>query len=119
MTPYHYLSSLSLCEYVGIRPRYHETTNIGGSSFIAHVRHAAAAISAGMCEVALVTYASSQRSDGRSLVTSAEKTNFEIPYGPLYPASQFALIAQRYMHEFGATAEDLARVAVATAPGRR
>ena len=113
LTPYHYLSSLSLCEYVGIRPRYHETTNIGGSSFIAHVRHAAAAIAAGMCEVALVTYASSQRSDGRNLVTAAEQPNFEIPYGPLYPASHFALIARRYMHEFGATPEDLAAVAVA------
>ena len=113
VTPYHYLASLSLAEYLGISPRYHETTNIGGCSFVAHLRHAAAALAAGMCEVALVTYASSQRSDGRRLVSASEVQIYEQPYGAIYPISQFALIAQRHMHEYGTTAEQLASVAVA------
>jgi acetyl-CoA acetyltransferase len=113
VTPYHHLSSLSFCEYVGLRPRYHETTNIGGCSFLAHVRHAAGAIASGLCETAVITYGSTQRSDGGRLVTRSEVSSYEQPYGPIYPMSQFALIAQRHMYEYGTTSEQLAEVAVA------
>ena len=37
-----------LPEYIGIRPRYIDGTQIGGCSFIAHVQHAMAAIDAGI-----------------------------------------------------------------------
>src|SRR2546428_769385 len=46
-------------EYLGIRPRYIDGTQIGGCSFIAHVEHAMAAIAAGVCEVALITHGES------------------------------------------------------------
>jgi acetyl-CoA acetyltransferase len=36
---------------------------------------------------------------------------FEVPYGPLVP-SLYALVAQRHMHEYGTTPEQLAEVAV-------
>jgi len=113
VSQYHAASSLSFCEYVGLRPRYHETTNIGGCSFVAHLRHAAGAIAAGMCETALIVYGSTQRSDGGRLVTKSEVQTYEVPYGAIFPISQFALIAQRHMHEYGTTAEQLAEVAVA------
>ncbi len=53
--------ALSLCEYLGISPRYVDGTNIGGSSFMSHLGHALAAIHSGMCSVALIAYGSSQR----------------------------------------------------------
>ena len=55
--------NLMLAEYLGIQPKYTDTTNIGGSSFEAHIGHALAGIEAGLFEVALITYGSTQRSD--------------------------------------------------------
>lgn len=46
-------------EYLGIRPRYIDGTQIGGCSFIAHVQHAMAAIDAGIVDVALITHGES------------------------------------------------------------
>src|ERR671912_2283185 len=59
---YYHMPTLSVGEYLGIRPRYSDATNIGGSSFVSHLLHAAAAIDAGLCEVALIAYGSTQRS---------------------------------------------------------
>ena len=111
-TPSHGVTVTTLSEYLGIRPRYYDGTDVGGCSFIVHLRHAAAAISAGMCDVALIAYASSQRSDRGRLVSSSETSAYELPYGPLYPITHNALIARRHMHEYGTTPEQLASVAV-------
>ena len=61
-TPFHNVAATTLAEYLGIRPRFYEGTDFGGCSFLLHLRHAAAAIAAGMCDVALIAYGSSQRS---------------------------------------------------------
>ena len=45
----HGQSSVGLAEYLGIHPRFTESTNTGGSSYEVHVEHAAAAIAAGLC----------------------------------------------------------------------
>jgi acetyl-CoA acetyltransferase len=55
---YYQMPTLSAGEYLGIRPRYSDATMMGGSSFVSHLLHATAAIEAGLCEVALITYAS-------------------------------------------------------------
>src|SRR5690554_6122301 len=49
-------SGVLLAEYLGIQPRYVDSTNVGGMSNVSHIRHALAAIEAGMCSVALITY---------------------------------------------------------------
>ena len=49
---YYHMPTLSVGEYLGIRPRYSDATSMGGSSFVSHLLHAAAAINAGLCEVA-------------------------------------------------------------------
>lgn len=113
VTPYHYLASIDVAEYLGIQPTYHESTNIGGCSFVLHVRHAAAAITAGLCKTALICYGSTQRSDGGKLFSLTERTPFEQPYGLQWPMSYFALIAQRHMAMYGTTSEQLAAIAVA------
>src|SRR3990172_10827939 len=49
---------VGLADYLHLTPNYLDSTAIGGSSFVAHTAHAAAAISAGLCSVALITYGS-------------------------------------------------------------
>jgi hypothetical protein len=58
--------------HVGIRPRYSDATNMGGSSFVSHLFHAASAINAGFCEIALIAYGSTQRSASGRLVSGSE-----------------------------------------------
>jgi acetyl-CoA acetyltransferase len=110
--------SMLLSEYLGITPAVTDSTNIGGSSFEAHVGHAATMIAAGHCDVALIAYGSTQRSQAsRSLGRpgpAAYTEQFERPYGPPLPVSGYALAAMRHMHDYGTTAEQLAEVAVAT-----
>ena len=111
---YYGMPGLNVAEYLGLRPRHSDSTNLGGASFVSHLQHAATAIDAGLCEVALIAYGSTQRADGGRLKSIAESFPLEAPYRPRYPISQFALATARHMHEFGTTREQLAEVAVAT-----
>lgn len=113
-------SSLQLSEYLGLTPRYVDSTNVGGMSNILHVRHAMAAIAAGMCSVALVTYGSTQLSDGTRKSGAGAVDNpatprgqFVAPYGQLSPIGYYAMVAQLHRHRHGTTPQDLAEVAVA------
>jgi acetyl-CoA acetyltransferase len=110
---YYGMPGLNVGEYLGVRPRFSDSTNLGGASFLSHVGHAAAAITAGLCDVALIVYGSTQRSDGGRLRSVAEAFPDEQLYAPRYPVTQFALAAARHMHEYGTTREQLASVAVA------
>jgi acetyl-CoA acetyltransferase len=110
---YYHMPTLSVGEYLGIRPRYSDATNMGGSSFVSHLFHAAAAIDAGLCEVALIAYGSTQRSAGGRLVSGSETLPYEAPYKPRYPVSMYALAASRHMYQYGTKREQLAEVAVA------
>ena len=111
------LPSVTLGEYLGVFPRFADTTNIGGSAFEAHVAHAALAIENGLCDVALIVYGSTQKSErsrtlgGRPPVLTMQ---FENIWGIPQPVGGYALAARRHMHEFGTTSEQLAEVAVAT-----
>ncbi|MGE8614970.1 MAG: thiolase, partial [Achromobacter veterisilvae] len=62
------MPTLALAEYLGIQPRYHDATNMGGASFMTMVARAQAAIEAGLCQVAVIAYGSTQRSLGRANV---------------------------------------------------
>ncbi len=104
---------LGLAEYLGVHPTYVDTTSIGGSSFMAHISHAQAAIEAGLCEVALIAYGSTQRSVSRAAASAREVQPFEDPYKPMMPPSAYAMAASRHMHEYGTTREQLAQIAVA------
>jgi acetyl-CoA acetyltransferase len=102
-----------LAEYLGLRPRYFDGTQVGGSSFISHLAHARAALQAGLCEVALIAYGSTQRSVSRSAASPPDFNPYETPFRPMLPASAYALAASRHMHLYGTTREQLAEVAVA------
>jgi acetyl-CoA acetyltransferase len=110
--------TVQLGEYLGIMPRYADSTDLGGAAFEAFVHHALAAIHAGRCEVALIAYASRQRTR-RSRRMTRESDNstlgaqFELSYGLPGPIGHYALIAARHMYQFGTTSEQLAEIAVA------
>lgn len=109
------LPPVAAAEYLGIRPRFSDSTAVGGSSFVAYLRHATAAINAGMCDVALIVYGSTQRSATGGVVRSGKALtkSYETPFMPRMPITAYALAAARHMHEFGTTREQLAEVAVA------
>lgn len=113
------MPTVSMSEYMKIYPTYMDSTSIGGASFVSHVGHAAAAIAAGMCEVALITYGSTAWSDASAVGTGGdlevwdELYSFEQPYGPTIVGC-YALAAQRHAHLFGSTDRQRAEISVAT-----
>ncbi|MDO9218322.1 MAG: thiolase domain-containing protein, partial [Lacisediminimonas sp.] len=111
------LGPLSMAEYIGLKPRHVESTDVGGSSYILHVGHAARAIAAGKCSVALITLAGRPRAEGGSpsLGLRTElfpEGAFEVPYGPAI-VNVYGMCAMRHMHEYGTTSEQLAWIKVA------
>lgn len=104
--------ALTVGEYLGIRPRFTDATNLGGSSFLAHAISATMALQTRQCKVALICYGSNQRTASGKLVTSADAPPYEAPYKPRYPIIAYALAAQRHMFQYGTTREQLAHVAV-------
>ena len=111
---------MSMAEYLGLKLRYIDSTETGGSSYLAHVGHAAAAIAAGKCSVALVTLAGKprQRSGGRGGGGGGGEgpgeAGFEGMWGLFGAPYNYALAARRHMYEFGTTSEQLAEIKVAT-----
>lgn len=113
------LGPLSMIDYMDLRVRHVDSTDIGGSSYLALVSHAAQAIALGKCNIALITLAGRPRSSGMATGTAPRAGNpdqpdleWERPYGPA-TANLYAMAAKRHMHEFGTTSEQLAWVKVA------
>lgn len=108
----------TVAHHLGIAPTYIDGTSIGGCSYLSHVRHATAAVSAGLCDVVLITHGESGRSkvgvDPRRIISpSSPEGQFEAPYGTLGAATRFPIGILRYMKEYGLTHEQLASVPVA------
>jgi acetyl-CoA C-acetyltransferase len=113
------MGPLSMVDYLNLNVRHVDATDIGGSSYLMLVAHAAEAIAAGRCNVALITLAGRPRSEGQATGTAPRAGNpaqpdmqFEYPYAPTV-ANMYAMCAQRHMHEYGTTSEQLAWIKVA------
>ena len=113
------MGPISMVDYLNLKVRHMDATDIGGSSYLLHVAHAAEAIAAGRCNVALITLAGRPRSEGMATGTTPRAGNvaqpdvqFEYPYGPTV-VNVYAMVAQRHMHEYGTTSEQLAWIKVA------
>src|SRR5467141_984571 len=112
------LGGLSMVDYMGLKLRHMDTTETGGSSYVIHVGHAAEAIAAGRCNVALITLAGRPRAEGMATGTAprnygaAPDVSFEFPFGPTV-VNQYGMAAMRHMHEFGTTSAQLAWIKVA------
>ncbi len=116
---------MSMVDYLGMRNiRHLDTTETGGSSYIVHVGHAAEAIAAGKCSVALITLAGRPRHGGNrpgarmaapaaaGLSDGAPEAGFENIYGGS-THNTYGMCAMRHMHEYGTTSEQLAWIKVA------
>ncbi|MBW9107430.1 thiolase C-terminal domain-containing protein [Paraburkholderia phenoliruptrix] len=108
-----------LAHYLGVKSAWLDGTAVGGCSFMLHVRHATAAIAAGLCKTVLVVHAES----GRSRIASPPLPwppppgslpgQFEAPYGAISSPTMFTVPVLRYLKRHGLTREALGEVVVA------
>lgn len=110
------LGPLSMVDYLGLKVRYLDNTDTGGSAYLLHVAHAAQAIAQGKCSVALITLAGRPRAAGLTAEPAVDynipEMPFEQPYGPTV-VNTYGMCAMRHMYEYGTTSEQLAWVKVA------
>jgi acetyl-CoA C-acetyltransferase len=108
----------NMVDYLGLKVRHVDSSDTGGSAYLIHVSHAAQAIAAGKCNVALITLAGRPRSEGSSGVSprfvtpTTPDVPWEMPYAPV-TVNMYALAAARHMYEYGTTSEQLAWIKVA------
>jgi len=113
------LGPLSMVDYMNLKCRHVDSTDVGGSSYQVAVGHAMEAIAAGRCNIALITRSGRPRSEGQATGTAprpgnpaAPEMQFEFPYGPA-TANLYGMCAARHMYEYGTTSEQLAWIKVA------
>lgn len=103
--------------------RHFSRVHYGGGAACGTVVMAAMAVATGAAD-AVVCYRAFNERSGRRFgsgiqdlpnAATAERAQFSwtTPFGLLTPASWVAMMAQRYMHDYGATSEDFGRVAIA------
>ncbi|MFT4200923.1 lipid-transfer protein [Gordonia sp. (in: high G+C Gram-positive bacteria)] len=101
---------------------YFSRIHYGGGAACSTVQQAAMAVATGVCDVVVAYRAFNERSGNRfgqvstevaTQATSSGTDNaFSYPHGLSTPAAFVAMVAQRYMHEYGATSEDFGTIAV-------
>ncbi|AMN47760.1 lipid-transfer protein [Steroidobacter denitrificans] len=96
--------------------RFFSQVGYGGGAGCGTVLHLAMAVASGQAEVAVAWRSRKRGSGPRVWATSAERLydgyKYTRPYGLVRPADELAVLTRRYMHEFGATREHLANVAL-------
>lgn len=121
-----FMAPSTVVEYLGLKTRFAEVVDLGGATGAGMVSRAAAAIAAGLCETVLCVTASrrEQRTAGTQKRTAnsgfsgrlSDRTpyaEFEMPFGAIGANFGYAMIANRYAHEYELKAEQLAEIAVA------
>ncbi|MGE4337132.1 MAG: thiolase [Pigmentiphaga sp.] len=109
---------VALAHYLGIEPRWLDATAVGGCSFMMHVRHAVAAIQAGLCTTVLITHGESAKSRLPAPYfpwpppPTSYAGQFEAPFGTLGAPTMFTIPVLRYLKNYGITLEKLAMVPV-------
>ena len=114
------MGGLNVAEYFGLKPRVIDTTNVGGSSYEYHAAHAKRDIARGKARVALLTYGSTAHSNvrrigvgGRGFGAGHPADNMD-PFAGTTLVAHYAMVANRHMHDYGTTSEQLAEIGVAT-----
>lgn len=107
-------------EHLGIHCKlFADTLRSGGHSYLNGLQVAQWAVESGLCKAVLLLRGDTTLSGvppGTSLRAyieyGAHPLEFEVPFGITVPGV-YAMLAQRHMHEFGTTSEQLANIAVA------
>jgi acetyl-CoA acetyltransferase len=112
----HLMLASVFCEHMGIHPGACAAIQAGGATACIMIMQAAALVASGQCRNVLVVTGDNRLSglsrDGAvAALAEVGHPQFERPFGISVPAS-YALVARRYMHEYGATPEQLAAIAV-------
>ena len=113
------MSGLNIADYFGLSPTVINTTGVGGSSYEFHAAHAKRDLAAGKAKVALLTYGSTAHSNAQAIGVGGHSggahpaDNMDMFAGMTLIAN-YAMVAQRHMHEYGTTSEQLAEISVAT-----
>ena len=113
------MGPINVVDYMNLRLRYLDSTDVGGTSYIGAVGHAVSAIMAGKCNVALITLSGRPRSEGVQTGTGQRPGNPQVADSPwethFSPATTnvYGMVAARHMHEYGTTSEQLAWIKVA------
>ncbi len=112
------LPPVEAAEFLGLRPRWVDSTAVGGSAWEVMAAHATDAIAEGHADVVLLSYGSTSRSDLRRKMRPANldwgsrgPLQWEVPYGHTL-ISKYAMAARRHMHEYGTTMEQMAEISV-------
>lgn len=110
------LGPMPMLEYMNLNVRHFDSTDSGGSAYLVLVAHAAQAIAAGKCQVALITLAGRPRAAGmksaKMALAPTADTPFEAPFTPSI-VEMYGMVAARHMYEYGTTSEQLAWIKVA------
>ena len=113
------MGPINMLDYMNLKVRYFDSTDVGGSSYIAHVAHAAQAIAMGKASVVLITLSGRPRSEGVQTGTAMRPGNPQVPdapweshFGPT-TANVYGMVAKRHMYQYGTTSEQLAWIKVA------
>lgn len=112
----HMYHAEAMAEHLGIFPSYCVSAGAGGGTTFTVLYQAALAIMHGVCNTVLISMADSLRSglsrqQAMLMQSSSGHPQFETPYGATVPG-YYALIANAYMHKYGATPEQFAAVAL-------
>jgi len=111
-----FMHCTTFADYFGMKPKFFSSVAVGGATAVWMAAEAAMAIASGQAEVVLCvrgdnTLSGISSSGMLALIREMCHGEFEFPYGLTTPGG-YALAAQRYLHDFGATREQLAAVAV-------
>jgi acetyl-CoA C-acetyltransferase len=125
--------AMSMADYMGLKLKHMDSTETGGSSYIVHAGHAAEAIAAGKCKVALITLAGRPLGSRNGLgdaatrgerfrmapqggqgggINEVPEAGFENIWGGT-THNTYGMCAMRHMHDYGTTSEQLAWIKVA------
>ncbi|MEM7503707.1 MAG: thiolase domain-containing protein [Pseudomonadota bacterium] len=108
-----------MADYLNLKLSWFDGTEAGGCSYLAHIQRARAAIATGQCRVALITLAGKPRSSGQATGTAPRALGPdkpEVPWESSFKwtiAGIYGMMAQRHMHQYGTTREQIAWVKVA------
>jgi acetyl-CoA acetyltransferase len=111
--------STTLAEYLGVKPRFSATVDVGGTvTGMTMLQQAIWAVEAGHCELAVCVYGENgltgraEGTHGFHLKNLLGGEEWEEPFGLQGMVIPYALVAQRYIDLYGATTADFGAVAV-------
>ena len=104
--------SQSMCDMLGLEVGFCEQVHTGGCSSVGTVARAAAAIDAGLCEVALCLYADTHVLEHNGRNERGYRRDWTEPYGLLGPPGAFGLLQRAYDAKYGVDLHALGKLAV-------